>query len=319
MSIIYIDPNSGDISFTPKAGFTPTETGFLVPAAEEAAAEANPIDAGTPTGTVQSTNLAAPSGDQSTIDAIMASFTARKIDANQAMALLAQAGVSSTDAEKLLSDTGLFVPISEPAPPTGAPVTGAPVPATGVTTAQPTSVQPISPEEAETQERIRQSQTLGGRLGQFGGFTQRLLGDQGISPTFRGAIDRQFNPLSAAFSLQGAQQGGEQNFRDFLGGAPSPLSQPNFLSQLQNLSPLFAQGGTGPTSFAQGGTLAEQQRGFLGGNTGENIATQFLTNQIAPLLRRGLGQNIGRRFQALGDINPLIDPFTQFIRREFQF
>lgn len=179
--------------------------------------------------------------------------------------------------------------------------------------------QVVSPLEAAETELLRRSGTRGGRGSTFFDFLNRAQAGRPINRAFAGAQAGQFNPLSAQFLLQGIDpflQGQTQpTFREFIN---QPRTAPfDFRAALSNIGGLFAQD-PGPLS-----PWAQAVVSGLGGNrdVGQNLALQAILGgqRASGPFGQFLPDIVEKRFGALADIDPLVDPFTQFARQGFQF
>ncbi len=174
-------------------------------------------------------------------------------------------------------------------------------------------------------DRINALTALSGTFGDRGGLFRdfRAAQDTGqfVNPRFRQILNNQFGGLSSQFLLQGIAPflGGEQgpDFRSFLasqgGRADRGFDIQGALSNIQGL-------------FQPGADLSSRQQDVVSNitgdrNLGRNVALQSVLGggpQLSGAFGRFLPDIVSRRFDALADIDPLIDPFTQFARQNFQ-
>ena len=158
------------------------------------------------------------------------------------------------------------------------------------------------------------SETLAGRQKLFDRFTAADERFQNLNPIVRRGRGRQFNPLSAAFSLQQLQNpqdiaGG--NFADFLGSSPNRLNREGFNQSFQSLAASLFGGDQGLPQGEQGVArefIQEQE------TTAENIIQQFATSGITPLLRGAARRGAQSGIDAFRARDTGTGLFEQFLR-----
>ena len=168
---------------------------------------------------------------------------------------------------------------------------------------------------------FQQSSTRGGRRDLFDAFSAT----QGGTPLQRSARNLSFDPLSAAFTInqandpsfntltdpEGVIRANPNSFRDFLasgegGGMPQRLGTSSIRDAFKEFGSLYGNNNLNE--------LDEARRGFIS-NAGQNLATEYLSSQVNPMFRSNIAGAVGRRFNASRDADPLGDQFGGFLGR----
>ena len=255
-----------------------------------------------------------PQDQPLTREQIIAAFLAREIDAEDALRLFADIGVSGTDAEAALEGTGLIVfPDDQVRPPADPPF--------------------VPPEEAGEFAGLETSPALSTREALLEGqpaqdvfrrFLEESVGFGGLSGPARRAFTGGdiFNRAQDLFSQNiisqfGAPSPGAEvpsgRFGDFLGGArPSAAG----LSQgLRNITSTLGRGGDTPFTSALRGAFSEPGDVF-------GAAIQPSLRRIDPLLRGAFFGGASNLFNRLRTTQPQLfetpeSGFRQFATRGF--
>lgn len=159
--------------------------------------------------------------------------------------------------------------------------------------------------------RLVQSASRGGRSDLYNNFLSASPGFAALNPLAQSFVARRFNPLSAQFALNTAQQAASPSpvdFRSYIQG--NPLTNIRAAVDSPEIRSLFAGGALTPAQEAARDFLSDEP-------VASNIITQLLTSSVNPLLRQFAEGAAARRIASFRDADPGTNLLTHLFKGGF--